>query len=190
MPTLPAVHTTTRSGVQGCGSQKQHRDSLRFVRSGPRVVRPVFQGDAVDRCALPGEWKRDNDLTRTGTLTNTCTPTLPLPTALGKNPTPFLTFILTLTLTPGASRERGVESKIRRAGILPAQKHQSFLARKHAQSPRPRLQLQGIPMLVVLNGKGELVTTQGRGEVGKYFGSTPAASGGTKPSFRGGCTVS
>ena len=57
----------------------------------------------------------------------------------------------------------------------------------HTHTTRPRPQSQGIPMPVVLNGKGELVTTQGRGEVGKYFkGWTPAASGGTK----GGCTVS
>ena len=44
--------------------------------------------------------------------------------------------------------------------------------------------VRGIPMLVILDGAGELVTLQGRGEVDKYFGagggSAAPAAGGEK----------
>ena len=44
--------------------------------------------------------------------------------------------------------------------------------------------VQGIPTLVVLDGKGELVTKEGRGRLEEYFGP-----GGDAPTAKEGCRI-
>ena len=57
-----------------------------------------------------------------------------------------------------------------------------FDDRGRKQTLGEKFGVRGIPMLVVLDGEGALVTTEGRGQVDKYFGGGGGGGGG-------GCSV-